>query len=439
MTLIALLISVVFIIGLTARFKVNAFIVLILAGIVYGLIIRMPLTIIIDNIQKGFGSTLGYIGIVIITGTMLGIILERTGAAFSITNAILKIVGKKYPNLALTIAGYITSIAVFCDSGFVILNSINKALAKRSKLSITVTSVSLATGLYSSHCLIPPATGPIAATQIIGANIGTVMLVGAVVAIVTALAGFLWATFIASKYYIEPNIAESYEELLSEYGQLPSATKAIMPILVPIILILLASLANPQLHLLTPGKLTQILDFLGKPTVALIIGLFTALFLLVPPHRYKEAVSDWFAEGIKKAALSVAIVGAGGAFGQVLKGSPIGEYLGTTLSHWHIGIFLPFLIAAALKIAQGSSTVALITGASIVSPLLARLGLNPVLAVAAIGAGSMTFSHANDAYYWVVSQFSDIDTTTAYKVYTAATLIQGLSAMVVIYLFSLVM
>ncbi len=437
MTIIALVVSIVFIIVLTARYKVNAFIVLILAGVLYGVLVSMPMGDIIQNIQKGFGNTLGYIGIVIIAGTMMGIILERTGAAFSITNAILKIIGSRFPNLALTIAGYITSIAVFCDSGFVILNSINKALAKKSKLSITVTSVSLATGLFASHCLIPPATGPIAAAQIIGANVGFLMIIGAAVALFAAAAGFLWATFVAKKYYVEPNIAESYEELISEYGKLPSAGKAVMPIVVPIFLILLSSLANPKLDLIPQGKCVDFLNFIGSPSIALIIGLFTALVLLVPKEKMKEAVNEWFTEGVKRAALIVAITGAGGAFGQVLKGSPIGDFLGGTLSHWHLGLLLPFIISAALKTAQGSSTVALITASSIIAPIMPVLGLNPLLVVAAIGAGAMTFSHANDSYFWVVTQFSDMETSVSYKVYSVATLIQGCVAMIVIYAISL--
>jgi gluconate:H+ symporter, GntP family len=437
MTVIALIVAIVFIIILTARFKVNAFIVLILAGILYGFMVCMPLKDIMKNIQGGFGSTLGYIGIVIIAGTIMGIILEKTGAAFSITNSILKIIGNRFPNLALTIAGYITSIAVFCDSGFVILNSINKSLAKKSKLSITVTSVSLATGLFASHCLIPPATGPIAAAQILGTNIGLLMIVGSIVAVFAAGAGFLWATFFAKKYYVEPDIAESYEELIGQYGQLPSIGKAIMPILVPIILILIASIANPKLGLIPKNEYISIIFFLGNPAVALIIGVFTALFLLVPRSKYREAVNEWFTEGIKRAALIVAITGAGGAFGQVLKGSPIGGYLGITLASWHLGIFLPFIISAALKTAQGSSTVALITASSIIAPLLPTLGLNPILATAAVGAGAMTFSHANDSYFWVVTQFSNLETSISYRVFSLATLIEGLTAMVIIFIISL--
>ena len=234
---------------------------------------------------------------------------------------------------------------------------------------------------------------------------------------------------------MEPNIAESYEELIAQYGKLPSVGKALMPILVPIILILLSSLANPKLGLIPQGQYLSILFFLGNPAVALIIGVFVALFLLVPRSKHGEAVNEWFTEGIRRAALIVAITGAGGAFGQVLKGSPIGDYLGTTLSQWHLGIFLPFIISAALKTAQGSSTVALITASSIIAPLLPALGLNPVLATAAVGAGAMTFSHANDSYFWVVTQFSNMETTVSYKVYSIATLLEGLTAIIVIYIY----
>ena len=439
MTLVALGIAVLFIVLSTARYKINPFMVLIVAGVLYGLIVQMPLLEILKSIQDGFGGTIGYIGIVIIAGTMMGVILERTGAAFAITNAILKIVSKRYPNLALSIAGYVTSIAVFCDSGFVILNSINKALAKKAKLSITVTSVSLATGLFASHCLIPPATGPIAAAQIVGVNIGELMLVGLIVAFFAAGTGFLWATFYARKYYVEPKIEKSYDDLIKEYGELPSAFRALMPILVPIVLILLASLSSPKFGIFPQGDYIHLLHFIGSPTIALVIGVFVALILLVPRKDKLEAMNSWFGEGIKRAAIIVALTGAGGAFGAVLKASPIGEYLGQTLSQYHMGIFLPFIISAALKTAQGSSTVALLTASSIIAPMIPTLGIDPVLAVAAIGAGAMTFSHANDSYFWVVTTMSDMEASTSYRVYTVATMLVGFVSIMVIYALSHVM
>ena len=439
LALIGLLVAVAFIIVLTAKVKMNAFLVLILAAILFGVIVGMPLDEIVKNLHAGFGNTLAYIGIVIIAGTMMGIILEKTGAAYSMTNFILKLVSKKYPNLALSIAGYITSIAVFCDSGFVILNSINKALAKKAKLSITVTSVSLATGLFSSHCLIPPATGPIAAAQIIGANVGELIFVGGIVAFFTMMTGFLWATFFAKKYYVEPEIeewdGEEEESTADEPHDLPHPFHSFLPILVPILLIIASSLTNPSLGLMKPGKLTMFIKFLGDPGNALIIGVFVAL-TLVPKKMLGTAVNQWFTEGVKRAALIIAITGAGGAFGQMLKASTLGAFLGETMGTWHMGILLPFLVTAALKTAQGSSTVALLTGASIISPLMATLGLNPLLTTAAIGAGAMTMSHANDSYFWVVTQFSKMETTTSYKVFSLATLLQGLTAVVIIYIMS---
>ncbi len=435
MALVALAVAVFLIIFLTAKLKMNAFMVLILVSFIYGFMVKMPLDIIAKNIHNGFGNTLGYIGIVIIAGTIMGIILEKTGAAFSMTNFILKLVAKKYPQLALSISGYITSIAVFCDSGFVILNSINKALAKKSKLSITVTSTALATGLFASHCLIPPATGPIAAANIIGANLGEVMIYGAITALFAMLAGFIWATFFAKRFYIEPKLSESYEDLMKKYGKLPPVALSFMPIAVPILLILADALANPKLGLLPQGEYIKLLNFFGDPMVALIIGALLSL-LLVRKENLGKAINEWFTEGIKRAALIVAITGAGGAFGQILKASPIGDFLSSSLTQISIGIFLPFIISSALKISQGSSTVALLTGASIVMPLIQPLGINPALAVVAVGAGAMTFSHANDSYFWVVTQFSDMETKTAYKVFTTATLLEGCTAMCVVAILS---
>ena len=209
-----------------------------------------------------------------------------------------------------------------------------------------------------------------------------------------------------------------------------------MPIAVPILLILLNALANPKLGLFPQGEYLKLLDFFGDPMVALIIGALLSL-LLVRKENLSKAINEWFTEGIKRAALIVAITGAGGAFGQILKASPIGDFLSSSLSQISIGIFLPFIISAALKISQGSSTVALLTAASIVMPLLGPLGINPALAVVAVGAGAMTFSHANDSYFWVVAQFSDMDTKTAYKVFTTATLLEGTVSMCVVAILSM--
>jgi len=433
---IILLIAVALIVFLTSKFKMNAFVVLLMVAFIYGLLVLMPLPDIVKNIRGGFGKTLGYIGIVIVAGTIIGTILEKTGAALSMTNAILRFIGKERSPLAMSIAGYVVCIPVFCDSGYVILSPLNKALAQETKKSMAVMAVALSTGLYATHCLVPPTPGPIAAAGILKADLGTVIGLGIAVSIPAMIAGYLWAIFFARKYQIDAVLEESYDSLMEKYGKLPSAFSSFMPLVIPILLILLKSIAEFPTKPFGQGGFAKFLSFIGDPVIALLIGVFFAL-LLVRKDLLKEAVSDWMATGVKNAALILAITGAGGAFGSILRASPIGEFLGESLSTLHIGIFLPFLVATALKSAQGSSTVAIITTSSIMAPLMASLSINPVLTVLAIGAGSMTVSHANDSYFWVVSQFSDMEVPVAYRAYTSATLVEGVVSIIVIAILSM--
>ncbi len=436
LALLFLLVAIILIIVLTSTAKMNAFVVLLLVAILYGLFVGMPLSDIISQVRNGFGGTLGYIGIVIVAGTIIGTILEKTGAAISMTNAILKVVGKKNSPLAMSIAGYVVSIPVFCDSGYVILTPLNKALAQKTGRSMAVMAVALSTGLYATHCLVPPTPGPIAAAGILGAELGQVILWGLVVSIPGMIAGYIWAITVAKRFEIEPVLEESYDSLMTKYGKLPNAFLSFMPLLIPIILILLKSLANPKLGIMEEGAFSNFLNFIGDPVTALLIGVFLAL-LLVKKEDLGAAVNEWMGTGVKNAALILAITGAGGAFGAILKASPMAGFLGDTMSGWNLGIFLPFIIAAALKTAQGSSTVAIITTSSIMAPLMASLGLHPALTVLAIGAGAMTVSHANDSYFWVVSQFSDMKVSVAYRAYTSATLVLGLVSIIVVAILSI--
>ncbi|HPJ93136.1 MAG TPA: GntP family permease [Deltaproteobacteria bacterium] len=434
--LIYLVIAIAIIIFLTARYHMNAFVVLLIVAFLYGLFAGMPLPDIVKTIRNGFGGTLGYIGIVIVAGTIIGTILEKTGAALAMTNAILKIVGKERSPLAMSIAGYVVSIPVFCDSGYVILTPLNKALAEETGKSMAVMAVALATGLYSTHCLVPPTPGPIAAAGILNADLGLVIGLGLIASIPAMLAGYFWAVGFAKRYEIEAVLEETYDSLMKKYGKLPSTTLSFAPIAVPIILILFKSIADFPTKPFGEAGLAKFLSFIGDPVTALIIGVLLAL-ILVKTESKKEAVSSWMDLGVKNAALILAITGAGGAFGGILKASPMGDFLGQTLSGYNLGIFLPFIVAAALKTAQGSSTVAIITTASIMAPLLESLGLNPALTVLAIGAGSMTVSHANDSYFWVVSQFSDMEVPVAYRAYTSATLVEGIVAIITVAILSL--
>ncbi len=441
MLLVILIIAIVFIVYMTARIKLHAFLVLLIAAYGVGLAAKLPAPDIVKTIADGFGTTLRSIGIVIAAGTIIGVILERSGGALRMAETVLKITGLKRSPMAMSIIGYITSVPVFCDSGFVILSSLSKSLAARSKVTMATMAVALSTGLYATHTLVPPTPGPIAAAGNIKADLGLVILFGIIVAIPAAVVGYLWATRYASKFEITPPEGITYEELLAKYERLPSACASFAPIVIPIILITLSSIAAFPSAPFGKGSAKVILEFLGNPITALLIGIFLALRMV--PKLTEEVINGWVGHGLKDAAAILIITGAGGSLGAILRATKIGDYLGSSLADFNLGIILPFIIAAAIKTAQGSSTVALITTSVLVAPLLPAMGFTSevakALVVMAIGAGSMTVSHANDSYFWVVSQFSGMDVKTALKSQTMATLIQGLTAIIVVFILATIL
>lgn len=439
--LVVLIISVLFIILGTTKLKLHPFIALLLASYLAGALAGLPAAKIAGTVATGFGNIMAYIGIVIVLGTIIGVILEKSNAAIKLAELVLKLVGKRFPGLAMSIIGYIVSIPVFCDSAFVILSSVKKSLvAKTGKPSVTL-SIALATGLYATHTFVPPTPGPIAAAGNLGLEnqLGLVILLGLGVALVAMLAGYSWATFTGKKYRTEEDSQPSIIE--SEIIRLPSAVKSLLPIFVPVLLIALRSVATYPTSPLGKGLLFSLLNFSGEPVNALLIGFLLSFPLF--PEFSKKTLTGWIGDGISAAAPILLITGAGGAFGTVLKETGIGESLGNVLAEYQLGIFLPFIIAAAFKTAQGSSTVALVATSALIAPMLSSIGLDSlngkILAVMATGAGAMTVSHANDSYFWVVTQFSGIDVKTGYKTHTVATLIQGVASMIGVYWLSLIL
>ena len=430
--LVLLLAAIAFIVVMTARVRLHPFLVLLLASLGVGLLAGLPPQQVISSMTGGFGSTLSSIGIVIAAGTIIGFIMEKSGAAMVMANSILKLVGEGRSALAMAFTGGVVSVPVFCDSGFVILSPLNRTLAARSKQSLSVFAIALSMGLYSTHVFVPPTPGPIAGAGAIGADLGSVILWGLIVSVPTILAGYFFAKRYASKIHIDP--APQVEREEEKHREYPSVLKSFAPIVVPVVLIALKSFADYPTRPLGSGWLQALLSFIGNPNIALLIGVFLA-FLTVPKIT-KEVLGDWVGVGLASAGTIILITGAGGAVGQVIRDTPIAAYISDVLSGLRFGIFVPFLLSAALKTAQGSSTVAIITTAGIVAPLLNALGLasglGPTLAVLAIGAGSMTVSHANDSYFWVVAQFSDMEFSQAYRLQTLASLVCGLVGIVVI-------
>ncbi|MCG8472374.1 MAG: GntP family permease [Desulfobacterales bacterium] len=421
---------------LISKFKWHPFLVLILSAYFVGMMTGMPADTIIGLIKKGFGGILGNIGIVIICGTIIGVILEKTGAALTMANTILKLVGRDKAPLTMSLTGFVTSIPVFCDSGFVILSPINRALAEKTGTSLAIMATALSSGLYATHCLVPPTPGPIIMADTLRADLGLTILTGLAISIPVMIAGYLYATKFARRYSIDANPDITLDDLLAKYGKLPGAAKSFAPIVIPIILIAFKSIADFPAHPFGEGMIKSFLDFIGNPVTALILGVGAALLLV--PERKRGDSFTFTASGISSAASILVITGAGGALGQVLRELPLADVLSASLLQYHIGLLIPFIIALILKTAMGASTVSMIVTSAMIAPLMVKMGFTSefakVLTVMAIGAGSMTVSHANDSYFWVVSQFSDMETSVAYKCQTGVTLVQGVTAICIIQL-----
>lgn len=443
--MIVLAISIAILMYLTGKVKVNAFLVLLAVAYLMGIASGLGPLKTVQSIAEGFGATLRAIGIVIAFGTIIGFILEKTGGALSMAEAVLKIVGRKRVPEAMSITGYIVSIPVFCDSGFVILNPLNKALSKMSGLSATIGAIALSTGLYATHCLVPPTPGPIAAAGNLGADLGLVILFGLIVAAPAAIAGLVYAKYIGSKIYVEPKVEADYDELKKQFGKLPPASLAFASLIVPIILIVLKSIAEFPSKPFGAGLHVDVIRAIGDPITALFIGTLISLTLVPKLNETVYGPQGWIGKALEQASIIILITGAGGSFGYVIRATGIGDYIGQTLSGVASGkiggLLIAFLIAALIKTAQGSSTVSLLTTSAVMAPLLPVFGLDSVMGrvftTLAIGAGAMVVSHANDSYFWVVTLFTGLSPTQGYKTQTVATLIQGLVGVTIVVLLAI--
>ena len=437
--LAVIIVGVIAMILAISKLKIHPFIVMTVIAIAVGLLCGMNTEDVINKVKAGFGNILASIGIVILAGTIIGTILEKTGAALTMANTILKLVGKERSVLTMGLTGYVTGIPVFCDSGFVILSPISRALAAQSNKSLAVMATALSAGLYATHCLVPPTPGPIAMAGTLSANLGLVIGIGLLISLPATFMGILYANKVAGKIDIPANPEYTVEELVEKYGKLPGALHSFAPILVPIILIALKSIGDFPSHPFGTGAVKTFSSFIGNPVVALLLGIALATTLI--PKSEKKNTLSWVTDGVTNSAGILAITGAGGAFGEILKSLPLADALSSTLLQMNVGVFLPFIIAAILKSAMGASTVAMILTSAMVAPLMPALGftseIGKVLVIMAIGAGSMTVSHANDSYFWVVSQFSDMNTQQAYKCQTGVTLVQGITTIVVVFIVSL--
>lgn len=433
---LALLLSIAFLLVAIIKFEIHPFFVLILAALGFGLLTGMNFNIMLKSINEGFGGLMGNVGLIIIFGVAIGTILEKSGGALVIATRVLQVIGEKSVHLAMMICGYILSIPVFADSGFIILNPLNKVLSKKANASYAGTTAALALGLTASHVMVPPTPGPIAAAGIVGADLGSVILFGLLVSALALIPCYIFSKTYASRINL-PIILQPIQDVKKK----PAFWKSMLAIIVPIILIILKSTAEYPSLPLGSGPFINFISFIGTPTIALLIGLFIAL--TVPTSWDKKIISSagWLGESITTAAPILLITGAGGIFGKMLQNSGMAELITTQFSFIGLQLFFPFLLAASLKTAQGSSTVALITTASIVQPLMISLGLDTpmltTLTVLAIGAGATVTSHVNDSFFWIMTQLSGMSVKQGNQVQTLGTIIFGTSSIIIIFILSL--
>ena len=439
-----------------SKFKIHPFLSLMGTSLLLAIVVGLPLAKIPGIIGSGFSGVFSSIGIVIILGALIGLILERTGAAIRLADVVIRCVGEKHPQLALMLMGWIVSIPVFCDSGFVILNPIRKALCRKLQGTSPVgMAVALSGGLYVAHVFIPPTPGPIAAAGSLGLadNLAGVILVGILASIPALIAAYIVSLYISKKNIsVQNNMEEendteaSYEELVASFHKLPGAAASFAPIIMPIILMAAGSIvAMAGMN----GALATGLKFLGNPIIALTVGLFFAIYLLTTTNKMPSfaSITD---ETLKTVGPILFITAAGGVLGKVITEAGFVDFMKTNAAFLaSVGVFFPFIISAILKTAQGSSTVAITTTAGIMgmysdsASMMSALGLNSemaaLLTVMAIGAGAMTVSHANDSYFWVVTNFTGMDPQDGYRTQTLMTLVVGIVSMLAIFLASLIL
>lgn len=424
-----------------AFFKWHPFLALLTAALFTGLTVGMPLKLIAKTANEGFGNMMTHIGLIVVLGALIGTVLEKSGATIRIADGIIQFFGKDKPVLAITIIGAVIGIPIFCDSGFVILSGLTKPLSRESKGSYTAIVSGMAGGLYITHTLLPPHPGSLAgaANLGLGQHLGTVILTGLLISIPTTIICWLFA----SRFLNQANTAENNDGAeLIEQSSLPALWKSLLPIIIPLLLIALGSAT--ELVKMAEGIKNSLL-FFGSPVVALLCGLLFSLLLL--KNGQAKVFNQWMVEAIRHVGPILVLVGAGGVFGNVLKNTPLASMVQQWVSNGSFSkivfLLIAYSIGCLLKTAQGSTTSAIIVATSILSPIAVVVGYNEPfslsLLLAATASGAMMVSHANDAYFWVIAQFSGLNIEETYRSFSLLSIVLSLSSIVFILLLALVM
>ena len=436
--ILGLVIGIAVMIVLVMKTKVHTFMALLIASLITGLIGGMPIndvtaadgstvTGVITAIQNGFGNTLKSTGIIIGLGVMMGGILEKSGAAEQLAFTFIKKLGEKHVEWALAITGWVVAIPVFADSAIVIFAPLVKAMSSVTGISVITLALSLACGLQLTHCLVPPTPGPLTAAGLLGVDVGQMIAMGALVSIPMLIVVMFYVKWIGKKIYQIPNeeggfdrmeYKEEYRRSMTEVEaliaekDLPGFWVSIAPIIVPVVLIFIKTFwdmykaANAAV---TGSVLDNAISLLGAPVIALMIGTLLAIYGLVKDRPTKE-VLGMMDGAIKDTGIIMLITGAGGSLGNVIKVSGIGTVLGEAIAATPLpAILIPFIIAAAMRLALGSATVAITTAASLSAGLMGTISVSPLLMAVSSCVGAISFSYFNDSGFWVWNGMFGVD------------------------------
>lgn len=409
------------------RFKIKPFLTLLIASFLFGIFLKIDILETLYLISKGFFSIVLIIGPIIVIGTVLGKFLNETGVSKKMVNTFISYFGIDNIPLSLNLIGLIISIPVFCDAAFILMSSIVKDLSRITKKNIILLSVCLATGLYSAHVFIPPTPGPIAASAIINADIGLLFLIGIVVGIIVSISGYVWMKFLFKKEFKIKSVEIKSHDFTSD-----RSIVSFLPVIVPILLISTSTIIKyPKLDI-NQLPFLKIFEIIGKPEIALLIGFIMTLIFLKKDEI--QSTPQWIIKSLKNSFEILLITGAGGALGYIIRESGIIDNLNLNIATGLASIFSVFILATIIKTIQGSSTVAIVTTCAITAPILQSIGmtseLEKVILIISIGSGAMTISHVNDSYFWVVTKYSNIEMNDVLKYFSSATLIQGLTGLV---------
>ncbi|WGS47917.1 GntP family permease (plasmid) [Burkholderia sp. JSH-S8] len=433
--LIDALIAIIGLILLITRFRIHPFVALTLASGFLGLISGMPVAKIVQSFQDGFGGVLGFVGVVLGLGTMLGKMMAESGGADRIARTLIDAFGKERVQWAMMCAAFLVGIPLFFEIGFVLLIPLVFIVARRTGVPLIKVGIPLLAGLSVVHGLVPPHPGPLLAIGLFGADIGKTIFYGLIVGLPTAIiAGPLYGSFIA-KYVPGSPSEELLEQLAqeSEAHDLPGFAVTLATVLLPVFLMLLKTFADISLN--ADSGVRAWMDMIGHPITALLLALLVSLYTFGIARGFDaRQILKFVDSSLGPVASIILIIGAGGGFKQMLVTSGVGEAIGRMAVQAHTSpILLAWLVAAMIRIATGSATVATITGAGIVAPVVAMLpGVNRELLVLATGAGSLILSHVNDAGFWLVKQYFNMSVVETFKTWTMMETIISIVAIVLI-------